>query len=176
MIERVKRVARLDWTVFGEVEFDYEASEQAGVIVAVTSALSALAAAIATGRFIFTLFGVFVAGMVHWVVWGYVGAVLARRLHALVDSDNTLRVFGYALVPRILSVLTIIPGIGWVGALVGELLALLIGIKGADDGLELSTSQALVVAGLSWLVAMIVTGIIGFVFRGRIFVFNHLWT
>lgn len=176
-LDRARRVIRLDFTVFREIEFDYEATTQAASIVTLTSAASAIVAAIATGRFFFTLLGVFIAGIAHWVVWGFLSAVLARELyHARIDADNTLRVLGYALVTRALSVLTIIPGIGWIGSLVGEILALLFGVKGVDDAFDLGAVQAAFITLVSWIAATLVAALIGFIFRGGVYIFNHLWT
>jgi hypothetical protein len=162
VVERILRIIKLDFSVFKEIESDPQATVEAAIIVAVTILLSAISSAVtsdhAVGTFVITL----VNGLVGWVVWSavtfFVGKTMFRGGGTL---EQMLRVIGYAHAPRILSVLRIIPCVGWIGALAGFIISLIAGVMAVREALDVELGTALVVVAIGFVVMIVVNIVIG---------------
>ena len=170
MIDRIRRIFRLDFSVFDEIEADPNATGEAVIVVLVVS----LAAAIGTGLrpdtprgFAVAFVMSFISGVVGWVVWAAVTHYVGKALYQSgVTFQSMLRVLGYASAPRVLGILDFIPCFGKLAGLAGLILSLVAAIMAISEGLEVDTGQAIIVAVVGWIALFIATAIVGTIFGG----------
>ena len=161
MLDRIMRIIKLDFSVFKEIESDPQATKQAAIIVAVASVLSGIGAAAGAARPANGFVSELIGGFIGWFVWSYVSQFVGRMLYQSKGSLNeVLRVVGYANAPRLLGILGIIPCVGWIGSLAGGILALVAGVLAIRVGLDLDSTQAIIVTVVGWLALMLVAFII----------------
>lgn len=163
MIQRILRVARLDWTVFREIAEDQAAIKEAAIIVAVATFLSAIGSALASDKFLITFIvswlGAIVIGWIGWAVLTYfIGTTLFK---GKTDIPEMMRVLGYADAPNLLGVFGFIPCVGWLIALAGGILALIAGVLAVREAMEFETSHAIITVAIAWVIAFVIMLIIG---------------
>lgn len=166
---RIIRAAKLDVSLYEEVEADRSAMGQAmGVVV-----LSAIAAGIGSigttgvaGIFIGTL-----AALVGWYVWAYITYYIGTKLlpepQTKADLGELLRTIGFASSPGLLRVLGIIPflsGIIFIATGIWMLIAMVIAVKQALD--YNSTPRAIGVCLIGWIIQMVILWIVFSIFGG----------
>lgn len=153
--DRLIRAARLDVSLYEEVEADSGAMSQAmGVVV-----LSSLAAGIGSlsvggigGILLSTL-----SALIGWFVWAwliyFIGTQILPEPQTECDIGQMLRTTGFASAPGVIRVIGIVPGLGmfvFFVASVWMLVAMVIAVRQALD-FE-STWRAVGVCMLCWLV------------------------
>jgi len=165
MLERIIRIIKLDFPVFKDIESDPNATTQAAIVVAVTSVLSAIGSAVNSQRPVSAFLGGVISGVLGWIVWSYVSHFVGGVLYKSQGTfESMLRVIGYANAPQLLGVLNIIPCVGWIGGLVGGILALIASVMAIREGLDLDTGQAIIVALVGFFALLIVSIIVGSIF------------
>ena len=171
MFERVLRVIKLDKTVYAEVEADQTALSQAAIVVAIVAVLSAIAAGITTvinyggEGFIGAFLGAIVSAFIGWAVWAGVTYFVGTTLfHGESHFPEMLRVIGFAQAPLMLNVLSFIPCIGSLISLAAWALSLYTGFLAIQEGLDLDTGKTLATVAIGWVVAFIVSLVIGMIF------------
>ena len=155
LTDRIIRAAKLDVSLYEEVEADREALAQAmGVVV-----LSSLAAGIGTalrGGIGGLVWGA-VAALVGWYVWAWLTYLVGTKVlpepktHA--DVGQLLRTIGFSSSPGLIRVLGIIPGFTFLVFFVASvwmLVAMVVAVKQALD--YTSTLRALGVVLIGWVV------------------------
>ena len=158
VIDRMRRAALLDSTLYEEVEADPRATWQAvGVVV-----LSSLGAGIGSGAR-HGIGGVILwTGIVLgvWYIWAYLTYVIGTRFlpepqtHA--DHGELLRTIGFSSSPGVLRVLGIIPGlrgIVFIVVSVWMLVAMIVAVRQALD--YTSTYRAIGVCSIGWIAILI---------------------
>lgn len=166
---RIIRAAKLDVSLYEEVEADKSSMGQAmGVVV-----LSAIAAGIGSigttgvaGIFIGTL-----AALVGWYVWAYITYYIGTKLlpepQTKADLGELLRTIGFASSPGLLRVLGIIPflsGIIFIATGIWMLIAMVIAVRQALD--YNSTPRAIGVCLIGWIIQMVIIWIVFSIFGG----------
>lgn len=166
LMQRLRRLAMLDTTVFDEVKGDKNSTIPAIVVVAVSTLLSGL------GGWLWWVFAdlpesgdvllkSFVFGsilsMVLWGVWvGLTYVMLSQVFRARVDSSELVRVMGFAAAPLGLSALMFVPvldfGIGLTS------LALLFGVNviAVQSATDAPAGRVLAATGAGFLVWAVV--------------------
>ena len=135
---RIFRAAKLDITLYEEVEADQHALGQAlGVVL-----ISSLAAGIGLTRQIGTwgiLTGM-VSALAGWIVWAYltywIGAKIIPEPQTECSPREMLRVIGFASSPGLIRIFGIIPGVAGViffAASLWSLVAMVIAVRQALD-------------------------------------------
>ena len=151
---RIIRAAKLDVSLYEEVEADKGALPQAmGVVV-----LSSIAAGIGSfeseglGGVITGIFGALIA----WYVWAFityfVGTRLLREPQTRADYGELLRTIGFSSSPGLIRVLGLIPGVAGVVffvATIWMLIAMVIAVRQALD--YQSTLRAVGVCVIGWV-------------------------
>ncbi len=164
MLDRIIRIIKLDFGVFKEIESDPQATTQAAIIVGITSVLSAIGSALSAEKGGATFLSGVLGGLIGWVVWSYVSQLVGRFLFKSNGTfEEMLRVVGYSNAPLLLGVLRIIPCVGGIGALAGWILALIASVMAIREGLDLTSTQAIIVAvigALSWAIVAMILGIV----------------
>ena len=157
--DRIIRAAKLDVSLYEEVEADRGAWGQAmGVVV-----LSSIAAGI--GSFEKAGVGGIVTGtigaLIAWYIWAYityfVGTRFLREPQTQADHGELLRTIGFSSSPGLIRVLGIIPGLAGVVFFVASvwmLIAMVIAVRQALD--YQSTLRAVGVCVIGWVVQMLI--------------------
>jgi len=166
---RIIRAAKLDVSLYEEVEADETAMGQAMLVVI----LSGVAAGVGTiyrgglgGIFLGTIFA-----LVGWYVWAFLTYFIGTRLlpepETKTSHKELLRTIGFSSSPGIIRVLGIIPGLGPVVSFVASvwmLIAMVIAVKQALD--YTSTWRAVAVCIIGWIIQAVVLMVLFSIFWG----------
>jgi len=167
--DRMMRAAKLQTSVYQEVEADRSAMGQAmGVVL-----LSSVAAGIGTlgqGGMAGFIFGI-IAALGSWFLWAFLTYFIGTRFlstpQTQADYGQLLRTIGFSSAPGIIRVLGIIPGLSGLVFLVAGvwmLAAMVVAVREALD--YQSTWRAVGVCLIGWVVQALVLGLV-FALLGR---------
>jgi hypothetical protein len=168
-LDRIVRAAKLDVSLYEEVEADKGAMSQAmGVVV-----LSSVAAGIGSIGTMGTkgiIIGAITA-LIAWYIWAYItyfiGAKILPEPQTKADHGELLRTIGFSSSPGLLRILAIIPGIGGIIFMITSvwmLVAMVIAVRQALD--YQSTLRAVSVCMIGWVIQAIILMILFAVFGG----------
>ena len=168
LYDRMIRAAKLDKSLYEEVEADKGAMGQAMAVVI----LSSLAAGI--GGIGKAGFGGFLGGLVlaliGWFIWSYLTYMIGTKMLPLpetrTDYGELLRAIGFSSSPGLIRVLGIIPGLSglvFVVAGIWMLIAMVIAVKQALD--YTSTMRAVGVCIIGWIIQAITLGLFFAMFK-----------
>ena len=167
LVDRIMGVLRLNAATFEEIEADQTATGQAAVVVALVALLGAIGTGLAAENFVTAFVVQLVWAFVAWFLWAILTLWIGTSIFdGKADLGEMLRVTGFAQAPRVLSVLSFIPCVGWLIALAAGIWALVAAFIGIRQGLDLDNVKTLVTVIIGWLVVFIGSLIIGFVFAG----------
>ena len=160
---RMIRAAKLDVSLYEEVEADKGALGQAMSVV-VLSSLAAGIGTIGTGGLNGVVFGT-IAALIGWYVWAFITYVVGTRLLAQpqtkTDYGELLRTIGFSSSPGLIRVFGIIPGLAGIVFLVTGiwmLVAMVIAVRQALD--YTSTLRAVGVCLIGWILQAILLGVL----------------
>ena len=163
LIDRMLRAAKLDASLYEEVEADKTALGQSMVVVI----LSSIAAGIGTftvSGFSGIILGTILA-LVGWLIWAYLIYIIGTKLfpapETKADHGELLRTIGFSSSPGVVRILGIIPGLGTIIMLLAGiwmLVAMVIAVRQALD--YKSTPRAFGVCIIGWIIQWIVFGIV----------------
>jgi hypothetical protein len=163
LFNRVIRAAMLDVEFFKQAESDTSLNQEALIVVILVSIAGSIGSFIGGligGNFGSALLALIVAliiGIVNYYIWAYVTYFVGTQLfQAEVDPGEMLRVLGYASGPRVLSILSFIPCVGWLISLAGGIWALVAGFIGAREALDLDTTQTLITVAIGWVIVTVI--------------------
>jgi hypothetical protein len=166
---RIFRAARLDVTLYEEVETDKGALGQSMGVVVLSSVAAGLAS-ISTAGFGGILVGTITA-LIGWYVWAYITYFIGTKLLAepqtKADPGELLRTIGFSSSPGLIRVLGIIPGLRWIVFLIGGiwmLVAMVIAVRQALD--YNSTARALGVCIIGWIIQALILALLFSIFGG----------
>jgi hypothetical protein len=159
IVDRMIRAAKLDVTLFEEVEKDENSMNQAMAVVAISS----LAAGIGSAGFggpVGLVFGT-LAALVGWFIWAFLSHFIGTNMLAEPATRATLsqvmRVTGFAAAPGVIRVFSFIPVLGGLINLVALLWTLAAFIVAVRHVLNFSsTGRAVAVCVLGFLVQLII--------------------
>lgn len=182
MINRIIGVLKLDVETYEAIEHDEGATMQAAMVVlvvAIVAAIGAGFAANALGGLADNLGGIegfedlpsfgaqmspvgsavsaFINTFIGWILWSYITYFVGTRMFdGKATPQQMMRVIGFAMVPRVLSIIPCFGLIGWIYSLVT-------GFVGIRQGLDLDngkTALTIVISIVGVLVASFVVGLI----------------
>ncbi len=153
--DRMIRAAKLDVSLYEEVEADQEAMGQAMTVVMISS-LAAGIGTISNGGFKGLIIGV-VGAVIGWFIWAVLTYLIGTKLlpepQTRSDLGELLRTTGFSSSPGIIRVLGIIPGLGGIihfAAGIWMLVAMVIAVRQALD--YQSTPRAIGVCLIGWVI------------------------
>jgi len=156
---RAIRAAKLDATLYEEVEADKTSLGQAMTVVVVSSIAAGIGSAVHGG--VGGLFLGTIAAVLGWYVWAYLTYLIGTRLlpEPQTDADigQLLRTTGFSSSPGVIRVLGIIPGfsqIVFVVASIWMLAAMVVAVRQALD--YSGTLRAVGVCAIGWIVQGII--------------------
>jgi hypothetical protein len=168
MFDRVRRAAMLDTNLFQEVEADTSLNQEALIVVVLVSIAAGIGGFVGglisgdIGPALVALIVAVVLGVVNYYIWSYVTYFVGTRLfEGTADPGEMLRVLGYASGPRVLGLLTFIPCVGPLIALVGAIWALVAGVIAVREALDFDTTKAVLTVIIGWVIILVVTVIVG---------------
>lgn len=166
---RMVRAAKLDVSLYEEVEADKGAMGQAMMVV-ILSGVAAGVGSIYRGGIVGIFWGTILA-LVGWYVWAFltyfIGAKLLPEPQTKADHQELLRTIGFSSSPGILRVLGIIPGLGAFLVFVASvwmLIAMIIAVRQALD--YSSIWRAVGVCVIGWIIQMILVMLLVVLFGG----------
>jgi len=166
MISRLIRAARLDASLYEEVEADSSLNQEALMAVVLIAAITGVVgffASLITGAGIVASLLSLVWG-VAWAIAGYfLFAFLAyfissKLFNATTDFGEMRRVLGYAYGP---TVLTLIPCLGWI---VAPLWTLIAGVVAVRQAMDQDTGKAIITTIIAIVVVLVIGLVLGSIF------------
>lgn len=153
--DRIIRAAKLDVTLYEEVEADTQALGQATGVV-ILSSVAAGIGTIATTGLAGMLMGT-VTALIGWYIWALliylIGAKLLPEPQTRADHGQLLRTIGFSSSPGLVRILGIVPaltGLIFLLAAVWMLVAMVIAVRQALD--YRSTWRAVGVCAIGWFI------------------------
>jgi len=169
LTDRMMRAAKLDVSLYEEVEADKTALGQAMTVVILSSVASGIGA-VGTIGFKGLIVGT-IGALVGWFLWAYltyaIGTKLLAEPQTKADIGELLRTIGFSSSPGVLRILAIIPMLGNILNLVcgiWMLVAMVIAVRQALD--YKSTWRAVAVCLIGFIVQMIVFALFFQIFGG----------
>ncbi|HIC95377.1 TPA: YIP1 family protein [Candidatus Bipolaricaulota bacterium] len=169
MIDKMIRAARLDISLYEEVERDEAVTTEAMMVVVLVSLLSGLGsglAALVSGQrgFVGLIVGLIVgaiAALIGWAIMAVLTYVIGTSVFGgTATIGEMLRTLGYAYTPNVLGALSFIPCLGPLLALVGFLWHLVAIVVAVRQALDFDTTKAVLTCIIGWVVGMIVFAVI----------------
>ncbi len=157
--ERMIRAAKLDPTLYDEVEKDPNATSQALLVVLIVAVLSGI------GGFRGGVMG-FVGGLVFaiigWAVWSLVMFWVGKTFFkGTATYGELLRCVGFANTPNALRLFAFLPVVGGLIALVASIWALVAMIIAVRQALDITTVNAVITAIIGAVIYLVVVGVLG---------------
>lgn len=163
LTDRMIRAARLDVSLYEEVEADQGATGQAMAVV-VLSSVAAGVATIATRGIGGIVLGT-VGALVGWLVWAYLTYLIGTRLlpepQTKADVGELLRTLGFASSPGVIRIVGIVPGLtvlSFLVAAVWMLVTMVVAVRQALD--YTSTGRAIGVCVIGFLVQAVILALL----------------
>lgn len=160
-VDRLIGAARLDSSVYEEVEHDRDATGQAAAVV-VAGSIAAGVAAIGDLGVAGLIFGV-VGGLVGWAVYAWVTYFIGTKILAgaetSADWGEVARTLGFANGPRILLVIGVVSVLNAFVSLIVAIWVLITTVVAVRAALDIGTGRAIVVALIGVIVASIILGV-----------------
>ena len=171
MINRVTRAAMLDVNLYEEVEADTSLNQEALIVVILVAVAGGIGSFLAQvfggeiGPAVVSLLVTIVLGVVSYYIWAYVTYFVGTRLfNGTADPGELLRTLGYASGPRVLALLGFIPCLGGLAGLVGAIWALVTGVVAVRQALDFDTTKAVLTCIVGWVIALVISIVVGLVF------------
>jgi len=162
-LDRMIRAAKLDVSLYEEVEADEGALGQATLVV-ILSSLATGIGSIRTGAEIGLLTGT-LGALIGWYIWAFLTYFIGTKLFPEPETGATygelLRTIGFSSSPGLIRILGILPFLGGLIFLVAGiwmLVAMVIAVRQALD--YHSTLRAVGVCIVGWIVQMVILGVV----------------
>ena len=160
-VERMIRAAKLDVSLYEEVEADKTATLQSVMVITLSSAATGIGAARAGG--IALLSGI-IAALIGWLIWSYLIFIIGTKIlptrHTEADYGELLRTIGFASSPGLIRILGIIPGLGWISTTAASIwmfITMIIAVRQALD--YKSTARAFGVCAIGGIIYVVTLSI-----------------
>lgn len=157
------RAAKLDISLYEEVEADKAALGQSMAVVLISSIAAGIGTITVSG-FSGIIWGT-VTALLGWLIWSYLIYVIGTKLfpapETKADHGELLRAIGFSSSPGVIRVLGIIPGLGAIVMILASiwmLVTMVIAVRQALD--YTSTLRAVGVCVIGWIIQGIVFGIV----------------
>ena len=167
--QRLIGALSLDAAIYADVEADRTATGQALAVVLLSSVAAAIGAHGLDGMSITGLVFIGTVSLLAWVAWALLTFEIGGRLmpepQTRVDPGELLRTIGFASTPGLLRVIGIIPGATipvFAVTAAWMLLATIVAVRQALD--YTSTSRAVAVCVLGWVLAIALAAVLGLFF------------
>ena len=169
LFNRMMRAAKLDNSLYEEVETDNNATTQALIVVILSSICSGVGSALSrvlrgqgplgVGM---GLFGGLFSSLIVWFVWSFITYFVGMKVFGGKASfGELLRTIGFANSPGVLLIFSFIPVLGGLISLIVWVWNLVAMITAVRQALDFSTGKAVLTCIVGWIVALVLLIIIG---------------
>jgi hypothetical protein len=174
IVNRMIRAAKLDVSLYEEVEKDTKATNQALLVVVIASICSGIGSAIAGGMI--GGMGTIVSGLIigaitaliAWLIWSFLTYIIGTRVFKGPETKATygelLRCIGFSDSPGVLAILIFIPIIGAIIAFIAMIWSLVAMVIAVRQALDFSTGRAIATCIVGFIIMILITTIIGMTF------------
>jgi len=163
LINKMIRAAKLDVTLYEEVEKDPGATTQAFLvvlIVAICGGIGAIGALGAKG----IIMGI-IGGIVGWVIWSALIFIVGVKIFKHTsDMGELLRCLGFAYSPGVLNILGFIPIVGFIVRIITFIWVLVTFVIAVRQALDVETGRAVLVSIIGFAFYVIISLFIGAIF------------
>jgi len=178
LLDRMVRAAKLDASLYEEVEKDATATNQAVLVVVIASVCSGIGSAIGGqmaggmgGLAVGLVVGVITA-LVGWFIWSFITYFIGTRLFKGPQTEATygqlLRCIGFSDSPLVLAILSFIPFLGGIISLVASIWTLVAMIVAVRQALDFSTGRAIATCIVGFIVLVVLSAAVGLLTGGLI--------
>jgi hypothetical protein len=171
LVDGMVRAARLDVSLYEEVERDTTQTSNALAVVVIAALASGIGAAISAasnpqaGSPILALIAGLVGAVVGWaVVTGFIYLVGTRLFGGTATWGEVLRTVGFANAPGVLNILGFIPVLGGLVRFVVAIWLIVATVIAIRQALDVGTGRAIVSGVIGWILGGIVIGIVFAIF------------
>jgi len=169
MIQRGIRAARLDKTLYAEVEGNAALTQEAVVFVVIVSIISAIGSFLSNlilgNGFVAAIVGLIIGPIIAvatFFVWAFLNFWIGTNLFkGKAEYGELIRTLGYAYGPNALGVLSFIPCLGGIAALIGAIWMAVAGFFAVRQALNVDDTNAILTIVISFIVYIIVLAILG---------------
>ena len=158
IVGRMLRAARLDATVYEEVEHDRDATVQAAIVVVGTSIAMGIGLGVSAGDFV-TLLWVIAFGLIGWALYAWITYFVGTRIFAgpetQADWGELARTLAFANSPRALLIFGLVPALAAVLLTVVGIWVLITTVVALRAALDFSTGRAIGTAIVGWIVMIL---------------------
>jgi hypothetical protein len=158
MTARMIGAARLDVSVYEEVEADSTATGQAAGVVAIVALCSAIGGIGAGAQGVFS--GL-IGALVGWAIWAGITYLIGdKMLGGTATWGELLRTLGFAQAPGVLFALGAVPLLGELVSIAVALWILVTGIVAIRQALDFGTGRAIATAVLGFIPYVILAAVL----------------
>ena len=177
LFDRMIRAARLDVSLYEEVEKDVTATNQAVLVVVIASVCSGIGSALSNmssgmGGILGGLVVGVVTALVGWLIWSFITYFIGTKLFKGPQTEATygqlLRCIGFSDSPLVLAILSFIPFLGGIISFVASIWALVAMIVAVRQALDFSTGRAILTCIVGFIVLLVISVVVGVLTGGLI--------
>jgi len=180
LINRMVRAAKLEISLYEEVEADQKATMPALWLVIIASIAAGIGTGIAgimSGEgpmfFVWGLLGGLAVALIGWLAWAGITYLLGTTVLKGPNTSSTwgelLRTIGFAQSPGVFKILSFIPFVGGVISFAASIWMLIAVVIGVRQALDVSTGRAIAVCIVGWLVYFLLGLLLAFLLGIRLF-------
>ncbi len=167
LTDRMLRAARLDASLYEEVEHDTTVTRQAALVVVIASIATGIGN-LDTGGLPGLVRGSILA-LLGWAFWSWIIYLVGTRLLAEpqteADYGQLLRTIGFASAPGVINVLGIVPILGGLAMLVAQVWTIAATVVAVRQALDYrGTGRAVMVCVVSWVGVFVAGMVLAFLF------------
>jgi hypothetical protein len=171
IVDRMIRAAKLDVTLYDEIERDEESMVQAMTVVVISSVAAGIGSSGLLGPLGFV--GGALAALVGWFIWAllshFIGTTMLAEPASRASLVKVMRVTGFAAAPGVIRIFAFIPVFGALVNLVASLWMFAAFVVAVRQVLKFSsTGRAVAVCILGWLVQVIIFSLFAMIGLGGI--------
>jgi len=168
------RAAKLDSSLYEEVEKDATATNQAILVVVIASVFSGIGSAVGGpmgGLAVGLVVGVITA-LVGWFIWSFITYFIGTRVFKGPQTEATygqlLRCIGFSDSPLLLGILGFIPLLGGIISFIASIWALVAMIIAVRQALDFSTGRAVATCIVGFIVLIMISAVVALLTGGLI--------
>ncbi len=172
LVDRMIRAAKLDVSLYEEVEIDPSATNQALLVVVIASVCSGLGggvggllAGFGVMRFTIELATGVIYALIGWFIWSFITYFIGTRFFRGPETEATygelLRCIGFSDSPAVLSILGFIPLLGGFITFAVSIWALIAMVIAVRQALDFSTGRAILTCIVGFIVMVVLTVALG---------------
>jgi len=174
LVSRMIRAAKLDESLYEEVEIDSAATTQAMIVVVIASVCSgvgsglealifgSLSLQLKLSGFVTNLVVGSLLALLGWGLWSFITYFIGTSIFGgEATYEELLRCIGFSDSPGILSILSFIPVLGGLIALIAWVWSLIAMVVAIRQALDFSTGKAIFTCIVGWIAIIIILVVIG---------------